>query len=462
MSEKLPAGAAARLREIAGEKNYLEGDDIGLDFGHDEYPCAESHMPCAVVEPQSTEQVSEILKLCSELGMPVTVRGAGTGQAGGSVPLDGGLVMSMKGMNAILGVDEAGMSMTVQCGALLQDVKAAASGAGLWYPPDPGEQTATIGGNAATNAGGPLSVKYGRTADYILDAVFVKADGTVCHLIDSPANKAVIGSEGTLGVITELKLKLIKKPGADTILLLPFMDCDSAVAAAGTMGEQGFSPAATEYMDTDLIEFSGKATGNPVFPVTMGGERLAATLMVTIEGNDDDDVMEKMEGVAELADEFECVDILVGDSPTMKRDFWDAHSAFHTSMESGCKSSWEVNVDVAPEDIPELISFAKKQGGKAGFKVMVNAHVMSGGVHIHIASDLSRGEASESAEALIASVYKKCAALGGDIVGEYGVGYAKVEHLKNAVCAEKYAALRQTKRLFDPNGILNPGKVLAD
>ena len=440
-----------KLKKLPGI-NILTGDMIGVDFCHDEYPGG-NYVPEAVVEATSTEEVAAVLKACNENGIYVTVRGAGTGQVGGSVPVKGGIVLSVKGMKEVLGYADG--VLKVQPGVLLQDVKAAAEANGMYYPPDPGEQTATIGGNAATNAGGPCAIKYGKTRDYVVDATIVLADGTVTTLA---GNEAVLGSEGTLAVITELSLKLVEKPGADAILLFPFMDTESAIAAAKAIIDGGFEPAVVEYMDTDIVEFSGKVTGNPVFPVEMEGERVGATLMVTIEGSDDDDVMEKMEAVAGLAEEgdIEPLDILVGDTISMKRDFWAAHGAFHTSMESGAKSAFEVNVDLPMDAMAEMIEFAKETAEANGLKALIHAHVGSGGIHIHLASEKSREESRADAKTFCDAAYAKCAELGGDIVGEYGVGYAKVEYLSD----EAKATHGAVKAALDPKGILNPGKIV--
>lgn len=431
----------------------LTGDRIGADFCHDEYP-GRSFAPEAVVEAANTEQVAAVLKACSENGVPVTVRGAGTGQVGGSVPVNGGVVISLKGMNRIIGyVDNV---LKVQPGVLLQDVKAEAEKNGMYYPPDPGEPTATIGGNAATNAGGACAVKYGKTRDYVESVVAVLADGSVVTLSGEELS-AVIGSEGTLAVITELSLRLVEKPGADAILLFPFADIDSAVAGAKAIMSAGYEPAVVELMDTDLVEFSGKVTGNPVFPVQMDGERVGATLMVTIEGADDDDVMEKMEAIAGLAEEgeIEPLDILVGDTITMKREFWAAHSAFHTSMESGAKSAYEVNVDLPIDAASDMIEFAKASAEANELKAYIHAHLGSGGMHIHLASEKDRESSKADAKAFFDEAYAKCIELGGDIVGEYGVGYAKTEYLPES----KKAAHKSLKAKFDPTGILNPGKI---
>lgn len=430
----------------------LTGDAIGADFCHDECPGV-TGTPDAEVEIASTEQAAAVIKLCAEAGVPVTVRGAGTGQAGGSVPVEGGVVLSLKGMDQILEFDEAARTLRVQPGVLLQDVKAEAEKHGLYYPPDPGEKTATIGGNAATNASGPYAVKYGVTRDYIAALTVVRADGNA-ETLSGADLESVIGSEGTLAVITELTLKLIDKPKADAILLFPFMDTETCLSAANTLLAKDYAPAVVEYMDTDIVEFSGNVTGNPVFPVEMDGERVGATLMLTLEGEDDDAVMEKMEEIAELAEEIECLDILVGDTPTMKRDFWAAHDAFHTSMESGAKNAIEYNITVPAEKIAEMVGYAKAEGEAKGLKVMAYAHVGSGGMHIHAVSDGAKEEFSAKAAELAALVYGKCAELGGSIRGEYGIGCAKKQYL-GAEALEKFGAL---KVKYDPKGILNPGK----
>ena len=429
------------------------GDMIGGDYCHDEYPGG-NFVPAAVVEAATTEAVAAVIKLCYEADVPVTVRGAGTGQMGGSVPVKGGVVLSMKAMNKILGYDEAAQILRVQPGVVLQDVKAEADKLGMYYPPDPGEQTATIGGNVATNASGPCAVKYGKTADYVADAVLVLADGSIANLAN---NVAVIGTEGTLAIIAEISLKLIDKPQADAILLFPVMDTESAINAAKAIMEAGYEPSVVEYMDTDLIEFSGNVTGNPVFPIDVDGERPGATLMVTIEGADDDDVMEKMETIAGMAEEgeIEPLDILVGDSVSMKREFWAAHGAFHTSMESGAKSAREINIDVPADAMTEMVEFAKGLAEEKGVKALIHAHVGSGGMHIHIASDLTKAELAPIYAEISGEVYAKCAELGGSVRGEYGYGYGKLSYVSDAV-KDEFAANKAT---MDPKGILNPGKI---
>ncbi len=447
------------LCSIVGAQRCMIADEIGADFCHDELPNL-SGTPDAVCSVDSTEAVSAIMALCNQNHVPVTVRGAGTGKAGGSVPVKDGVVLSLKDMNRIISVDTVTKTMVAQPGVLLGNIKAEAAKNNLYYPVDPGEKTATIGGNASTNAAGPCALKYGSTKDYILDAVIVLSDGSVTRLSDRPEYASVLGSEGTLSVITELSLKLIDKPACDVTLLLPFADTESCINAAITIKDSNeYAPAILEYLDTDLIEFSGNVTGNSVFPINLDGGKVAATLMLTLEAETDDQLDELLEAIAELSEELECLDVLVVDSPSLKREVFDAYDAFHTSMEVGARSSSEINIDVPATKMCELIEFAKEAGNEKGIKVMPHAHVGSGGLHIHVVSELAKDALYSVMNEFSDAVLKKCAEFGGCIVGEYGVGVSK-RSLFKTLCPEEYAKASVIKAVLDPNGILNPEKLL--
>ena len=290
-----------------------------------------------------------------------------------------------------------------------------------------------------------------------MDATLVLADGSVVKLSDKPEYAAVRGSEGTLAVITELTLRLIERPKEDVILLLPFADSETCINAAIKLIER--DPSALEYLDTDIVEFSGSVTGNPVFPVEMDGERIGATLMLQLEGESEDELDEVMEAVAEQSEELECLDILVVDTPTLKRDVWAAHDAFHTSMETA-KCERELNIGIPAQHMAEFAAYVKRLGEEKGLKVMLYAHVGSGGMHIHAAADMDKESFETAVSDFSRETYAKCAQLGGDIVGEYGVGYSKTESFR-AFAPESYAEFEALKSKFDPAGILNPGKVVG-
>lgn len=464
--EELNALTAA-LSEIVGEKRVLTGEQIGADYGHDELPGGDAHMPDAVVEVKSAEEISAVLKLCGSLDVPVTVRGAGTGLAGGSVPLNGGIVMSTRLMNSILAYDDENMTVSVQPGVLLQDLKADAEAKGWRYTVDPGEKTATIGGNAATNAGGPSALRFGTTRDNVKAVTAVLPTGEIVRLggaTDKSSSgynllQLVLGSEGTLAVISELTLRLRRKAKEDVSLILPFMDTESCIKAAERILKEGLEPTTMEYIDTDIAEFSGQITGNPVFPIVMDGERVGASLLLTFEGDSSDELDMVMEAVADLAEEIECLDILVVDTPALKRDVWAAHDAFHTSMET-VKNTDELNMSVPTAKLAEFLTCAKELGAEMGMKVYTYAHAGDGGVHVHVCCEGDKAEFVEKIARYADAAYENCRMLGGSVSSEHGIGYAKKAYLEQSAGAEACALMKRIKSAFDPKGILNPGKVV--
>lgn len=445
---------ADELAKIVGEENIILKDNVSSDYMHDEYRGGANYVPDMVVCVSCTEEVSNVLSLCTKKRIPVTVRGAGTGQVGGSVPVLGGIIISMQKMNQIMAYDEENSTIRVQAGVLLQDVKLEADKHGKYYPPDPGEKTATIGGNFSTNASGPRAGKYGKTKDYIVDAVLVFADGTISNLSDNEDYVSIVGSEGTLAVATELTLKVIDKPCSDTIFMFPFTDVHKCIDAARRLKAELPNVCVIEYIDGDIVEFSGNVTGNPVFPTEMDGERVAATLMISIEG-DDDELEAAMECVAELSEEFECMDVLVCDTMTMKREVWAAYDAFHTSMES-VKLRDEINVDVPENIYADFVDYVKEVSSSEGVKAMTYGHVASGGLHIHLTADIPSAEFDKTIAGLKEELYSKVSAIGGNIEGEYGIGYAKMKYVSQM----KSDVHKELKKRYDPMVILNPGKIV--
>ncbi|MEG1758726.1 MAG: FAD-binding oxidoreductase [Oscillospiraceae bacterium] len=456
------------LTEIFGEGRVLIGSGIGADYGHDEEPGGAVHMPEAVCLAESTAEISALLRLCGEHGIPVTPRGAGTGLVGGSVPLCGGVVLGLGRMNAILGYDDAAMTVRAQSGVLLADLKSDAEKHGCFYAPDPGEKTATIGGNAATNAGGPCAVKYGGTRENVVSATVVLANGEVLELGGTGKTSSgydllqlIIGSEGTLGVVTELTLRLHPKAKSEISLILPFDDAANSMAMASAVMSAGMSPKSMEYMDTELVEFSGKVTGNPVFPSEISGEHVAASLLVTFEGKSDDELDEKMEALAELSENFGVLDILVVDTPSLTRDVWGAHDAFHTSVEAAAKASDELNVAVPVGAMSEYVDYVKALGAEAGMGVYAYGHAGDGGLHIYLCGDDKSAFASKLTS-VRDSAYARCRELGGRVSSEHGIGSAKKKYLRLAIGDGGVAAMRRIKEALDPKGILNPGKVCTE
>jgi glycolate oxidase len=470
MLNKISQDVIKELTKAIGTGNVKSGVEIGADYGHDEAPMGSLGAPEVVCEATSTGEVSAILRICNEAGVAVTPRGAGTGMVGGCVPVDGGVVLSMKKMNSILDYDIETMTVRVQPGVLLSELKADAGAHGFCYPPDPGEKSATVGGNAATNAGGPSAIKYGTTRDYIVGATVVLPDGEILKLGGAVGKnnsgynllQLVIGSEGTLGIITELLLKLIVPAKADVVLILPFVDGESCVKAAGRIRKEGLNPVTLEYIDTDIVEFAGKFTGNTVFPTQMDGERVGASLLVTLEGKDSDELDLKMEALADLAEEIECLDILVVDTPTLKKDVWAAHEAFHTATESAARNYNELNMAVPVNKMAELVESVKAAGKEKGVDIYAYGHAGDGGLHIYICSDEAKEVFAAKNKEIAGAAYEKCRELGGVVSSEHGIGYSKKEFLLASAGKSGYELMKRVKAAFDPNGILNPGKICTE
>ena len=297
------------LAGVVGAENVQAGEAVGADMCRDERPLYGISAPEAVVYAKAAEEVSEVLKLCSKHHIPVTVRGAGTGLTGGAVAEYGGVLLSTSKMNNIIACDEENMTLTVQPGVTLMELNKFVNERGLRYTPDPGEKTATIGGNAATNAGGPSAFKYGSTRDSVLSIQAVLANGEIVNFGCDVRKcndgydlmQLVLGSEGTLAVITELKLKLRPAIKAQMGFILPFDSLDNCVSAAKKLASSELSPEILEFMDDDMIEFSASVTGNAVFPQEAGGEHVGAMLYTYFAGENDEELEALMERVAELS-----------------------------------------------------------------------------------------------------------------------------------------------------------------
>ena len=328
---KITPEIAEQLKAVVGERRFFMGEDIDPNYSHDEMPIYGKYLPDAAVDVESTEEVSEIMQICSANKIPVTCRGAGTGLVGGCVPLAGGVVLCTRRMNKILAYDMENLVVRIQPGVLLKDLAADALDHGLMYPPDPGEKTATVGGNISTNAGGMRAVKYGVTRDYVLALTVVLADGRIIELGKSVCKTSsgysllhlMVGSEGTLGIITEMTMKLIPKPICDVSCLVPFRDVESCIHSVPKIKLANLDPQSIEFMDADIVTSSAAFTGNPIFPESVNNEEVGASILVTFVGNDEDELDQKMIKLGEVAEEAGALDVLqVIELSSMRWTWW--------------------------------------------------------------------------------------------------------------------------------------------
>ena len=456
-----------QLSAIAPGRVFTNGD-INEDYTHDEMPIYGKATPEAVVEAVSTEEIAAVMKLCNENHIPVTPRGAGTGLVGGAVPVCGGVLLVTTRMNKILAYDEENFTVTVQPGVLLNTLAEDAATRGLLYPPDPGEKFATLGGNVSTNAGGMRAVKYGATRDYVSAMTVVLPSGEIVHFGSNVSKTSsgysllnlMIGSEGTLGIITELTLKLIPAPKVTVSLIVPYENLDEAIATVPKFKKNHMNPQALEFFEREILISSEEYLGKAVFPRNVGGTDVGAYLLVTFDGNTQDEIDAIVEQAAELVLEAGAMDVLVADTPAKMKDAWAARSSFLEGIEEQTKLLDECDVVVPVSRIADFVGYFKSIEPNYGFKVKSFGHAGDGNLHIYTcANDMDLDEFKKQVDDFMNHIYDKATEMGGLVSGEHGIGMGKVEYLARSVGTTNMKLMEDIKKVFDPNLILNPGKV---
>ena len=462
MYNKLSDEDIKLLRDIVGEESVLCGKEINPDYAHDELGGVEK-MPDVLVRVHSTQEVSSVMKLAWEKTVPVTVRGSGTGLVGAAVPVEGGILLETTAMNKIIELDRDNLTVTVQPGVLLMELAAFAEENDFLYPPDPGEKSATIGGNISTNAGGMRAVKYGVTRDYVRALTVVLPNGEVTNLGGKIAKNSsgyslkdlIIGSEGTLCVITETILKLVPLPKVSISLLVPFPDMKSAIEAVPQIIRSKVTPTAIEYMSRDTILFSESYLGKK-FPDTKND----AYILLTFDGNTDAQVEEDMKKVADLCLEIGAIDAYIVDTEERKKSVWSARGAFLEAIKASTTEMDECDVVVPVNKVDEFIKFTHKLADEMNVRIPSFGHAGDGNLHIYICRDsLPQKEWEAMLKICFDRMYEKAKELGGLVSGEHGVGYAKKDYLKKQLGDIQMEIMRNIKNAFDEKNILNPNKI---
>ncbi len=444
------------------------GEEVNPDYARDEMPIYGTRMPEVSVDALSTEEVAGIVKVCYEHNIPVTTRGAGTGLVGGCTPICGGVVICTTKMNKILSYDLDNFAVTVQPGVLLQDLADDALAHGLLYPPDPGEKLATLGGNVATNASGMRGVKYGATRDYVKAMTVVLPTGEVTRFGATVSKTSsgysllnlMIGSEGTLGIITELTLKLIPAPQATVSLIVPFEDLAACISTVPKFKMNHFNPQAIEFFEKEILVTSEEYLGKQVFPRKVEGTEVGAYLLITFDGDSQDEMDDLVERAAEMLLEEGALDVLVADTPPKLKDAWAARSSFLEGIEEQTKLLDECDVVVPVTKIPDYVIFADELAKNYDFRLQYFGHAGDGNLHIYTCSnDMEKDEFLRQVDDFMSKLYAKTMDLGGQISGEHGIGMGKVKYLAQAVGETNMELMRGIKKVFDPKLILNPGKV---
>lgn len=454
----------SRFKAIIGDAYVLCDEDTRNNYGHDETEVL-SFPPDVVLKPRTAAEISEILKICNEAYIPVTPRGAGTGLSGGALPCFGGVLISTERMNSILQIDESNLQVTTEPGVITEVLQDAVKSRGLFYPPDPASRgSCFIGGNIAENSGGPKAVKYGVVKDYVLNLEVVLPNGDIIwtganvlkNVTGYNLTQLIVGSEGTLAIVTKIVLKLIPLPKYDLLMLAPFQSLEKAGEAVSAIFRAGFTPSALELVEIDALQIVSSITGNTTIPVTAGTE---AHLIIEVDGNHLETLMAEMEAISELLTAYDCGEIYFADDEQQKAALWRLRRQVAEAVKTAGYTIEEDTV-VPRAALPALIRGVKALGKQYDFHAVCYGHAGDGNLHIRIkkegiANSLTDQEMIKSLRALFELVKD----LGGTISAEHGIGLVQKGYM-DIVMNETHLKLMQgIKEVFDPNHILNAGKI---
>jgi glycolate oxidase len=452
------------FRKIVGE-NYVFVDEESLEtYAHDEtenlhYP------PEAVIKPRTAEEISAIMKICNKERIPVTPRGGGTGLSGGALAHLGGVVLSLERMNAIIEIDERNLQVTTEPGVITEVLQDAVKEKKLFYPPDPSSRgSCFIGGNIAENSGGPKAVKYGVVKDYVLNLEMVLPNGEIiwtgANVLKNSTGynltQLVVGSEGTLGIVTKIVLRLIPLPQFDILMLVPFRNLEQAGEAVSAIFRAGFVPSAMELIEINALNIVSKFVDSNAVPVTPD---TAAHLIIEVDGNNMEVLMQEMEAIGTLLSQYDIGDIYFADDAQQKAELWKLR---RRAAEAVKLIGYTIEEDtVVPRaELPALIRGVKELGKKHDFEVVCYGHAGDGNLHIRIKKEgIPNSYGSEEMNKVLRELFQLVNGLGGTISGEHGIGLIQKTYM-DIVCKEANLQLmRGIKKAFDPNNILNAGKI---
>jgi glycolate oxidase len=461
--KKIAAQDIGFLKSICSPDRVYSGEEINEDFSHDEMVEYGKHIPEVVVEAVNTLEVSNIMKYANEHNIPVTPRGSGTGLCGGAVAIHGGILLSLAKMNRILEFDEENLTVTVEPGVLLMELAKAAIDKDLMYPPDPGEKSATIGGNVMTNAGGMRAVKYGVTRDYVRGMEVVLPGGEVLELGGKVAKNSsgysikdlLIGSEGTLGIVTKLILKLIPLPKKNVSLLIPFDNLDQCIETVPKITKAKVIPTAIEFMQREVIEAAEEYLGKK-FP----DKSADAYLLLTFDGNSTQEIERIYDDVAKICLDEGAVDVFISDTEERQESIWSARGAFLEAIKSSTPEMDECDVVVPRNKIAEFVKSVNQLEKAHHIRIRSFGHAGDGNLHVYVCKDdLTDDVWHQKLDVVMKEMYDKAHRLKGQVSGEHGIGHAIVPFLKESVGDTHMQLIRSIKGVFDPKNILNPGKV---
>ncbi|MFW5889162.1 MAG: FAD-binding oxidoreductase [Bacillota bacterium] len=451
------------FRSIVGDKHVIEKSDIEVDFSHDELQTISAY-PDLHIYVIDRIQIQAIMKYAYKNNIPVTVRGSGTGLVGACIPVNGGILLDISKMNKIIELDKINMTLRVEPGVLLMDISEYVEKEGLFYAPDPGEKSATIGGNIATNAGGMRAVKYGVTRDWIRGLDIVLPNGELVNfggkvVKDSSGyslKDLIIGSEGTLGIIVEATLKLIPLPKETVSLLIPFKDRTLAINAVPKIINGHALPTAVEFLEKASLKFSEEYLGKKI-----PNNNYEAYLLVSYDGSTKASVNYDIEAVSDLCiNHLNAIDVYLVDTEERKQSVWSARGAFLEAIKASTTQIDECDVVIPREHITKYLDFTHKLSKELDIRIPYFGHAGDGNLHIYFCKDNLTDKAwLEKTKLGFNKMYEKAFEFGGKVSGEHGIGFAKKVYLEKQVGGVQLELMKGIKKTFDSKNILNPNKI---
>jgi glycolate oxidase len=453
-----------QIKLIVGAEYVFTDQESFEKYGSDETEKLH-YSPAVVVKPRKAEEISALMHLANKHLIPVTPRGAGTGLTGGALPHLGGLVIAMERFNQILEIDERNLQVTTEPGVITEVLQNAVKEKGLFYPPDPASKgSCFIGGNISENSGGPKAVKYGVVKDYVLNLEIVLPTGEIIWTGSNVLKNAtgynltqlIVGSEGTLGIVTKIVLRLIPHPKFDLLMLAPFDSLEKASEAVSAIFRAGITPSAMELMEIESIRLASKLCDSTAITIT---DNLAAHLIIEVDGNDKDVLMKDMEAIAEVLTNFEVGELYFADDAQQKTELWKIR---RKANEASVAAGYTIEEDtVVPRaELPKLIKGVKALAAENGFKVVSYGHAGDGNLHIRINHPLyKKSFENEVIQDILYKIFELVKSLGGTISGEHGIGLIQKSFMPVMFDPITMELMKGIKKVFDPNYILNPGKI---
>ncbi len=452
------------FREIVGKVNVYTATEQLEPYAHDETEQLH-YLPQVVVKPRTAKETSQILTLCNQHRIPVTPRGGGTGVSGGALSHLGGLVLATDRMNRILEIDERNFQVTTEPGVITEVLQNAVREKGLFYPPDPASKgTCFIGGNIAENSGGPKAVKYGVVKDYVLNLEVVLPTGeiiwtganTLKNVTGYNLTQLLVGSEGTLGIITKIVLRLIPLPAFDLLLLAPFPSIEKACESVTAIFKAGITPSGLELMEADALKIAAAGADSAIVSLPEG---IAAHLLIEVDGANSEWLMQDLEKIASLVEFYSAKDLLVAETASQKEELWKLRRRMAERVKAAGYTI-EEDIVVPRARLGQLVQAVKELGRQHHFQSACYGHAGDGNLHVRIKKEgITNSYQNPEMNKILRELFLLVKNLGGTITAEHGVGLIQKSFLDIVFSQKQIELMKAIKKVFDPNNILNAGKI---